>query len=107
MAAVESGGEVPGEVQPVGWEDAICETAVLNLRMRAGIDLAAFQERTGRDAIRTFAGPIRRYRDLGLIEVTDRSVRLTEAAREAACTEFTLSAMAEATAAVYDRALGD
>jgi oxygen-independent coproporphyrinogen-3 oxidase len=80
VAAVESGGEVPGEVQPVGWEDAICETAVLNLRMRTGIDLAAFQERTGRDAIRTFAGPIRRYRDLGLIEVTDRSVRLTEQA---------------------------
>jgi oxygen-independent coproporphyrinogen-3 oxidase len=80
VAAVENGGEVPGEVQPVGWEDAICETAVLNLRMRTGIDLAAFKERTGRDAIRTFAGPIRRYRDLGLIEVTDRSVRLTEQA---------------------------
>jgi coproporphyrinogen III oxidase-like Fe-S oxidoreductase len=48
--------------------------------MRTGIDLAAFKERTGRDAIRTFAGPIRRYRDLGLIEVTDRSVRLTEQA---------------------------
>jgi oxygen-independent coproporphyrinogen-3 oxidase len=80
VAAVENGGEVPCEVQPVGWEDAICETAVLNLRMRTGIDLAAFKERTGRDAIRTFAGPIRRYRDLGLIEVTDRSVRLTEQA---------------------------
>ncbi|MCX5645047.1 MAG: radical SAM family heme chaperone HemW [Phycisphaerae bacterium] len=80
VAAVESGGEVPGEVQPVGWEDAICETAVLNLRMRTGIDLAAFQARTGHDVIRTFAEPIRRYRDLGLIEVTDRSVRLTEQA---------------------------
>jgi oxygen-independent coproporphyrinogen III oxidase len=80
VAAVESGSRVPGEVQPVSGEDAICETAVLNLRMRAGIDLAAFEARTGRDAIRTFAGPIRRYRDLGLMEVTDRSVRLTEQA---------------------------
>lgn len=80
VAAVESGGAVPGEVQPVSWEDAICETAVLNLRTRAGIDLAAFEERTGRDALQTFAGPIRRYRDLGLLEVTDRSVRLTEQA---------------------------
>jgi oxygen-independent coproporphyrinogen-3 oxidase len=80
LAAVESGREVPGEVQPVGEEDAVCETAVLNLRMRAGIDLAAFREKTGRDALRTFAGPIRRYRSLGLLEVTDRCVRLTPGA---------------------------
>jgi coproporphyrinogen III oxidase-like Fe-S oxidoreductase len=80
VAAVESGGEVPGEVQAVSWEDAICETAVLNLRTRAGIDLATFERRTGCDAIRAFAGPIQRYRDLGLIEVTDRAVRLTERA---------------------------
>jgi oxygen-independent coproporphyrinogen-3 oxidase len=80
VAAVENGGAVPGEVHPVSWEDAICETAVLNLRTRAGIDLAAFQDRTGRDALRTFAAPIRRYSDLGLMEVTDRAVRLTERA---------------------------
>jgi len=80
VAAVESGGEVPGEVQPVSCDDAVCETAVLNLRTRTGINLAAFRRRTGHDATHTFAGPIRRYRDLGLIEVTDRSVRLTEQA---------------------------
>jgi oxygen-independent coproporphyrinogen-3 oxidase len=80
LAAVESGREVPGEVQPVDAEDAICETAVLNLRMRAGIDLAAFRERTGCDALRAFADPIRRYRDLGLLEVTDHCVRLTPGA---------------------------
>jgi oxygen-independent coproporphyrinogen-3 oxidase len=80
VAAVESGAEIPGEVHPVSWEDAICETAVLNLRTRAGIDLAAFQHGTGRDALRTFTAPIRRYRDLGLMEVTDRAIRLTERA---------------------------
>ena len=80
VAAVESGREVPCEIQPVGGEDAICETAVLNLRRRAGIDLAAFQCRTGRDAMQTFAEPIRRYHGLGLIEVTDRSIRLTKQA---------------------------
>ncbi len=74
---MESGAQIPGEVQPVSWEDAICETAVLTLRTRAGIDLAAFRERTGCEAIRTFAGPIQHHRDLGLIEVTDRAVRLT------------------------------
>jgi oxygen-independent coproporphyrinogen-3 oxidase len=77
VAAVESGMEIPGERQPVNDEDAICETAVLNLRMRSGIDLAEFRRRTGCDAMQTFAGPIRRYRGLGLIEVTDRAVRLT------------------------------
>jgi oxygen-independent coproporphyrinogen III oxidase len=80
VAAIDNGNEVPGEVQPVSEEDAICETAVLNLRRRAGIDLVAFRHRTGCDAIRTFAGPIRRYRGLGLIEVTGRSVRLTKQA---------------------------
>lgn len=80
VAAVKSGGEVPGEVQLVSDEDAICETAVLNLRTRAGIDLAAFQRKTGRDVLRTFAGPIERHRRLGLLEVTDRAVRLTESA---------------------------
>ncbi len=77
VAAVESGGEIPGEVQPVNGEDAICETAVLSLRTRAGIDLAAFQNETGCDALVAFAGPIRRYRDMGLIEVPDGSIRLT------------------------------
>ncbi len=80
VAAVESGGEIPGEVHPVSGEDAICETAVLSLRTRAGINLAAFRRRTGCDAIVTFAGPIQRYWDLGLIEVTEGSVRLTEQA---------------------------
>jgi oxygen-independent coproporphyrinogen-3 oxidase len=80
VAAVESGGAVPGEVQPVSWEDMVCETAVLNLRTRAGIDLAAFQDKTGHDALQTFVAPIRRYRDVGLMEVTDHSVRLTERA---------------------------
>ncbi len=80
VAAVESGGEVPGEVQPVSGEDAVCETAVLSLRTRAGIGLAAFQRQTGCDARVIFAGPIQRYCDLGLIEVTDDSVRLTEQA---------------------------
>jgi coproporphyrinogen III oxidase-like Fe-S oxidoreductase len=61
-------------------EDAICETAVLNLRMRSGIDLAEFRRRTGRDAMQTFAGPIRRHRGLGLIEVTGRAIRLTRQA---------------------------
>ena len=80
VATVESGGAVPGEVQAVDAADAVCETAVLNLRTRAGIDLAVFQHKTGHDALWIFAEPIRRYCDLGLMEVTARSVRLTKQA---------------------------
>jgi oxygen-independent coproporphyrinogen-3 oxidase len=80
VAAVEHGDAVPGEVQPVSTVDVICETAVLGLRTRAGIDMAAFEHKTGRDVLRTFAAPIRRYCDLGLMEVTDRALRLTEQA---------------------------
>ena len=77
LAAVECDGAAPAQVQTVNEDDAVCETAVLNLRRRAGIDLAEFRRRTGRDAMEIFAGPIRRSRELGLIEVTDRAVRLT------------------------------
>jgi len=80
VAAVEGGVEIPREVQPVTDDDAVCETAVLNLRMRSGIDLAQFRRRTGHDAMRVFAGPIQRYRDLGFIEVTDKAVWLTRQA---------------------------
>ena len=74
---MECDGAAPAQVQTVNEDDAVCETAVLNLRRRAGIDLAEFRRRTGRDAMEIFAGPIRRSRELGLIEVTDRAVRLT------------------------------
>jgi oxygen-independent coproporphyrinogen-3 oxidase len=79
-ATVESSLEMPAEVQPVGADDVVCETAVLNLRTRAGIDLAEFRRRTGSDAMQTFAEPIRRYRRTGLIEVTGGSIRLTRSA---------------------------
>ena len=80
VAAIENELEPPGNVQTVSPEDAACETAVLNLRMRGGIDLAAFRQQTGCDAIETFGEPIRRHRKLGLIEVMDGSVRLTRQA---------------------------
>lgn len=80
VAAVEHGEQVPCEVQVVSDDDVVCETAVLNLRMRAGIDRSEFWRRTGRDAMQIFAEPVRRYRNLGLIEVTDRAVRLTQQA---------------------------
>jgi len=80
LAAVGDGPAAPAEAQTVSAADRVCETAVLNLRRRSGIDLAEFRRRTGRDALRTFAQPIERYCRLGLIEVTNRTVRLTRRA---------------------------
>jgi len=80
LAAVETGQAAPAETQAVTADDLVCETAVLNLRRRSGIDLAEFHRRTGRDAMQAFAEPIERYRKLGLIEVTDRAVRLARQA---------------------------
>jgi len=80
LAAMEVGLSVPAAVEVVSPEDAVCETAVLNLRRRGGIELAEFRRQTGRDAMRIFADPIGHYRALGLIEVTDRAVRLTRQA---------------------------
>ncbi len=80
VAAIEHGDGVPGAVQPVSTVDVICETAILGLRTRVGIDMTTFEHKTGRDVLRTFAAPIRRYCDLGLMEVTDRALRLTEQA---------------------------
>jgi oxygen-independent coproporphyrinogen-3 oxidase len=57
-----------------------CETAVLNLRRRRGIDLTQFKSQTGYDALELFAEPIRRYQKLGLIEKSPGNVSLTRPA---------------------------
>jgi len=57
-----------------------CETAVLNLRRRCGIDLAEFKSRTGFDPIQLFAEPIRAYQQAGLIESNGGRVFLTRPA---------------------------
>ena len=60
--------------------ERVCETAVLNLRRRCGIDLAQFKSQTGYDALELFAEPIRRYRKLGLIEKDSGRVSLARQA---------------------------
>jgi oxygen-independent coproporphyrinogen-3 oxidase len=57
-----------------------CETAVLNLRRRRGIDLTQFKSQTGYDALELFAEPIQRYRKLGLIEKNTGRISLTRQA---------------------------
>jgi len=58
--------------------EAMGETMMVGLRLRAGVDLAAFARRFGVRAETVFAEEIARLRDGGLIEVTSDRLCLTE-----------------------------
>jgi len=60
--------------------DRICETAVLNLRTRKGVDLIEFHRRTGANFREVFELPLRRHERAGLLEVTADRVRLARTA---------------------------
>lgn len=65
---IEAGLTATEQRQQPDHDDCICETAVLNLRTRRGVDLADFQRRTGADFRKIFERPLRRYEREGLIE---------------------------------------
>lgn len=77
IARMERGRDV---VEQSACDDPVCETAVLNLRTRKGVDLAAFRAATGAEFTEVFRLPLEQYRRQGLIEVDGGRVRL---AREA------------------------
>ncbi|MHC4196240.1 MAG: hypothetical protein ACYSQZ_09970 [Planctomycetota bacterium] len=57
-----------------------CETAVLNLRRRSGIELKEFKEQTGFDAMELFSKAISRNKQMGLLEIADGRVFLSREA---------------------------
>lgn len=59
-------------------EDEISETMFLGLRMTKGVDLAAFERRFGAKAEDLFARPIKKYRELGLLEHSGGRLFLTQ-----------------------------
>jgi len=80
VRAVSSGESAVESSETLSGLERACETAVLNLRRRCGIDPAQFKSRTGYDALELFAEPIRRYQEMGLIEVNSGGVWLTRQA---------------------------
>jgi oxygen-independent coproporphyrinogen-3 oxidase len=78
--AIEAGQSANEQREHPSVSERICETAVLNLRRREGVSLAAFQRDTGADFLEVFARPLERYRRIGLIEANPRQVRLTREA---------------------------
>jgi oxygen-independent coproporphyrinogen-3 oxidase len=77
---IEAGADAAAECEIPNDIQIACETAVLNLRLRAGIDLKEFKNRTGFDAMELFAEPVSRYKQLGLIEATTQRLFLTRKA---------------------------
>ncbi len=77
---VEAGSSPIEERDRPSGADRICETAVLNLRTRRGVDLTEFRRRTGADFRTVFEVPLRRHERAGLLEVTADRVRLARKA---------------------------
>jgi len=80
VRAVTGGESIVESSEMLSGIERACETAVLNLRRRRGIDLTEFKSRTGYDALELFAEPIRRYQKLGLMEKGSGSISLTRQA---------------------------
>ena len=80
VEAIENGQSAVAETETLTALERACETAVLNLRRRCGIDLAEFKTRTGFDALQLFAAPIRLYQKQGLINNENGHVFLTRQA---------------------------
>lgn len=77
-----SAGRTPrGQEERLEPQRRACETAMLALRLNAGLLRRPFAECFGRDPLGFFAEAIARHRPDGLVEVTDAAVRLTRAGR--------------------------
>jgi oxygen-independent coproporphyrinogen-3 oxidase len=64
------------------------ETAMLALRLNAGLDRAAFHQRFGIDAAVLFESALRSHVNSGLVEVHEHDIRLTRAGRLVADSVF-------------------
>ena len=80
VGRIEASLDPAEQREQTGRADRICETAVLNLRTRDGIDLPGFRQATGADFLEVFSAPVRRYEHQGLIEVDGNRVRLARKA---------------------------
>jgi oxygen-independent coproporphyrinogen-3 oxidase len=78
-AAIAAGRSPRVEEERRSREQRARETAMLELRLAEGIDRRRFEQRYGRDPLEFFAEPIERHGQRGLLEVTDRHLRLTRA----------------------------
>jgi len=76
-AALDRGGLPAGEVTPLSRQEAMGEWFFLGLRLREGVDLAAFPQEFGLTVAEAFPGVLDRLAGQGLVEVAEDRLRLT------------------------------
>jgi len=77
VAAIESDSTPEAGRDPLGDEKLAGERAFLGLRLTDGISLSAYEEQTGIDLRKKYAGELERVADAGLIEFAGDRLRLT------------------------------
>lgn len=80
IEAIENGADATSETETPDQIEVACQTAVLNLRRRCGINLDEFKKQTGFNAAEMFSQPISKYKELGFIEQIDGKLFLTRGA---------------------------
>ena len=80
VARIESGQDPFDRCEPTDRAARICETAVLNLRTRAGVDLPTFRQTTGADFLEVFGTSLQHHERQGWIEIDGNRVRLARKA---------------------------
>jgi oxygen-independent coproporphyrinogen III oxidase len=80
IEAIEAGRKAVVETVKVDRMDKICETAVLNLRTRDGIDIQLFKQVTGFDPVVLFAEPIKKHCEQGFLDIKKGRIALTDIA---------------------------
>lgn len=81
VRAIQSGGSPRAEVERLSPDRQAGETAMLALRLTAGIDRAAFRGRFGDDPAVRYAAVVAQHVADGLLTVDEQGIRLTRAGR--------------------------
>jgi oxygen-independent coproporphyrinogen III oxidase len=77
VAAVSAGRRATESSEHVTGRLLQAETLMLGLRLRAGVDRAAFRQRFGCDAVESFPTAIEKHARIGMLNVTPTAITLT------------------------------
>lgn len=81
IGRIERGEGVVDGSEEIGRELEMAETMILGLRLGEGVSFERFESRFGEDGYAKYGETLRQVRELGLVELDDRGVRLTPRGR--------------------------
>lgn len=81
VEAASSGNAIPGDAEHLVGIRRAGEAVMLALRTAQGLDLATFKERYGIDVLVRYAPVVSMYAEAGLLDVNEKSMRLTKRGR--------------------------